>query len=60
MVVLVFLIVDLCFLNTAVIAQVFIPPAKIVIPTRIPTQEAKADIKLHPVIVKVKISKCWI
>ena len=58
MVVLVFLIVDLCFLNTAVIAQVFIPPAKIVIPTRIPTQEAKADIKLHPVIVKVKISKC--
>ena len=56
--VLIFLIVDLCFVNTTVIAQIFILPAEIVIPTRIATQEAKADLKLHPVTVKAKISEC--
>ena len=51
------------FLNiliAAVIAQLFNPIAEPVIPTGIPTEEAKAEIETHPVIVEPKIRKCSI
>ena len=51
------------FLNiliAAVIAQVFNPIAEPVIPIGIPTEEAKAEIETHPVIVEPKIRKCSI
>ena len=37
------LTVDLNFLITAVTAQTFIPTSELVIPSRIPTKEAKAE-----------------
>ena len=46
-----FLIIDLYLLIPAVIAQIFNPIAKIVIPIGVPTKEAKAEIDTHPVIV---------
>ena len=55
-----FLIIDLYFLIPAVIAKVFNPTAEIVIPTGIPTKEAKAEVETHPVNVKAKISRCFI
>ena len=43
-----FLIIDLYFVIAAVIAQIFNPTAEIVIPTGIPTKEAKAEMEwLH-------------
>ena len=43
-----FLIIDLYFVIAAVIAQIFNPIAEIVIPTGIPTKEAKAEMEwLH-------------
>ena len=52
-----FLIIDLYFLIPAVIAQIFNPIAELVIPIGIPTTEAKAEMKTHPVIVEITISK---
>ena len=52
-----FLIIDLYFLISTVIAQIFNPIAELVIPIRIPTTEAKAEMKIHPVIVEITISK---
>ena len=40
-----FLIVDLCFLIAAVIAQIFNPIAELIIPIGIPTKEAKAEME---------------
>ena len=40
-----FLIIDLYFLFPAVIAQIFNPIAKLVIPTGIPTKEKKAEME---------------
>ena len=51
---------DLYFLIVAVIAQVFNHIAELVIPSGVPTKEAKAEIETHPVIVKPKIRKCSI
>ena len=43
-----FLIIELYFVIAAVIAQIFNPIAEIVIPTGIPTKEAKAEMEwLH-------------
>ena len=46
--------------NPAVIAQIFNPIAKLVIPIGIPTKEEKSGIEVHPVIVEAKIRKCSI
>ena len=53
-----FLIIDLCFLIPAVIAQIFNPIAELVIPKGIPIKEAKAEIEIYPVILEAKIRKC--
>ena len=46
-----FLIIDLYFLIPAVIAHIFNPITKLVIPTRILTKEAKEVLEIHPIIV---------
>ena len=50
-----FLIGD--FLVPGVIAQFFNPSAELAIPTGIPTKEAKAEMKTHPVTAETNISK---
>ena len=52
-----FLIIDLNFLITAVIAQVFKPIAELVIPIGTPTKESKVEMITYPVIIEVIISK---
>ena len=44
-----FLIIYLYFLSAAVIAQIFNPTAKLIIPVGIPTKESKSLIETHPV-----------
>ena len=51
-----FLIIDLYFLITAVIGEVFIATAKPTIVSGIATKEAKAEMETHPASVGVKIS----
>ena len=51
-----FLIIDLYFLITIVITKIFIVIAELVIPTEIPTKEARAEIEIHPVIVEASIN----
>ena len=55
-----FLIIDLNLLIPAAIAQIFNPIAELLIPIWIPNKEAKAEIKIHPIIVEAKIRKCSI
>ena len=55
-----FLIINLYFLITAAIAQIYNPIAGRVIPIRIPIKEAKAEIEIHPEIVEAKIKTCSI
>ena len=55
-----FLIIDLYYLIPAVIAQILNPIAELVIPIGIPSKEAKAEIKIHPVTAKAKIKMCSI
>ena len=52
-----FLIIDLNFLNAAVIVQSSNPIAKLVTRTGIPTKEAKIEMELHAVTVEPKIRK---
>ena len=52
-----FLVIDLYFLIPAAIAQIFHKIAELVIPTGIPTKEAKIEMETHPVIVVDAISK---
>ena len=52
-----FLITTLYFLVPAVITQISNPIDELVIHTRIPTKEAKAEIETHPVIIESKIRK---
>ena len=49
-----FLFIDLCFLISAVITQIFNSIAELVIPIGIWTKEAKAETETHPVIVEIK------
>ena len=49
-----FLFIDLCFLISAVITQIFNSIAELVIPIGIWTKEAKAEMEIHPVIVEIK------
>ena len=55
-----FLIIDLSFLISAVITQIFNQIAEPVFCTRIPSKEAKAEIEIHPVTTEAKIRKCSI
>ena len=55
MILLLFFITDLYFLVPAMIAQIFILTAELVIPTGIATN---AEIERQPVAVEGKISKC--
>ena len=50
-----FLIIEFIFIPAG-ITQIFIAAAELVIPTVIPTKEAKVE--RHPVTVEAKISKC--
>ena len=54
------LITGLYFLIPVATAQIFNPVAELVIPIRIPTKQAKAEMKTHSVIVEAKIRKCSI
>ena len=58
MILLLFLIIDLFFLVPAFITKKFIPTADFAISTRIPTKEAKAELKTLSVTTETKISKC--
>ena len=40
--------------------QIFNPIAELVIPTGIPSNEAKAEIEIHPVPVEAKVRNCYI
>ena len=55
-----FLIIELFFLISEVIAHIFNPIAELVIPIGIPIKEVKAEIEIHPVILEAKIRKCSI
>ena len=55
---LLFVVIDLEVLITAVITQIFNSIAELVIPIGIPTKEEKAEMEKHEVTVQVKISKC--
>ena len=52
-----FLIIDLKFLNPAVIAQIFNHIAELLIPIEIPSKEAKAEFEIHPSTAESKIRK---
>ena len=51
-----FLTVDLYCLIPAVIGQIFIPTAELVIPIGIPTKEVKAETGTHPVTAEANIN----
>ena len=51
-------IIDLYFLISIIITQIFIPAGELVIPTGIPTYEANAEIETQPVTAETKITKC--
>ena len=52
-----FLFIDVYFLISAVITQIFNPILELVIPIGIPTKEAKAEMEAHHVIVEITISE---
>ena len=58
MLLLLLLIIDLNVLVPAVIKQIFIAAAELVIPTEIPINESNSEKVIQPVIIDVKISKC--
>ena len=54
------LIIDLYFLILAVTAQISTSIAELLLFIGIPTKEAKVEIEIHPVIIKLEIVKCSI
>ena len=56
---LLFLIIYLYFLITAVIAQIFNPTTELVVPSETATYEINAEIETQPVIAEAKISKVF-
>ena len=52
-----FSIIDLYFLIRAVVALISNLIAELVIPTEVPSKEAKAEIEIHPVTVEAKLRK---
>ena len=55
-----FLIIGLYFLIPPVLSHLFNTIAELVIPIGIPTEEAKAEMEMHPVTVEINISKCLV
>ena len=53
------IIIDL-WLIPALITQIFNPITELAIPIKIPTKEAKAEIKTYSLTVEIKINKCSI
>ena len=53
-----FLIIDLYFLFFSIITEIFNPFAKLEIPMRIETNEAKAETETHPARADIKINYC--
>ena len=53
-----FLMIDLSFLILAVITQIFVPTAELVMPTGTLTNEANAGNEEHPLEAEKKIRKC--
>ena len=51
------MLLDLYFLIPVAIEEILNPVAELVIPIRIPTKEAKAEMETHPTIVEITISK---
>ena len=58
MVLFLFFVIDLHFLIPAVIAQIFISNAELLIPTGTQTNEVTSEIETELVTVEVRISKC--
>ena len=52
-----FSIIDLYFLIRAVVAHISNLIAELVIPTEVPSKEAKAEIEIHSVTVEAKLRK---
>ena len=52
-----FEIIGLYFVMPVAILQVFNPLAELVIPIRISSKKANAEIKIHPVIAEIEIKK---
>ena len=52
-----FFIIGLYFLIPAVITQISYPTAELIVPIGIQTKKAKPEMKTHPVIVGITISK---
>ena len=52
-----FSIIDLYFLIRAVVALISNLIAELVIPTEVPSKEAKAEIEIHSVTVEAKLRK---
>ena len=50
------LIIDLYFLNSAVISKLFNPTAELEIPIKIPIKEAKEEIEIEPGTAEIKIA----
>ena len=50
----------LYLLITIAIAQIYNPIVELVIPIRIPSNEAKVETEIHPVIIEAKIRKCLV
>ena len=50
-----FIIIDLCFLISAVIAKIFNPIAELITPIETPVKEAKAEMETDSVNVETKI-----
>ena len=55
-----FLIIDIYFLIATVIAHIFNPSAKLVIPIGMRIKEPKAEIEIHLVTAEGKTKKCSI
>ena len=53
-----FLIIDLYFLITVAVAQIYNPIVELVIPIGIPSNEAKVETEIHPAVIEAKIRKC--
>ena len=51
-----FFIIELYLSISAVIAEIFNPTAELAAPTKVPTNEPKAETETHPVIAETKIS----
>ena len=52
--------IDLYFLISVVITQIFNPVPILVIPIGIPTKEVEEEMEIYPVTAEIEISKCSI